>query len=229
MNHFRANNDGNWSFEGFKHQVSVDWKVDITKIQFYRARGYAQNMIAGSVKKQYNMLRDYCEEIISTNPGSTVKLQCDSSIPGCTKFVRIYICLDACKRGFLSGCRPLVGLDGCFIKGPHSGQLLAAISVDSNNSIFPIAYAVVESECFSSWLWFLELLAEDLQIQHGHHITWISDRQKGLIDAVKNVFGESAPHRFCVRHLHNNFKTMHKGLLLKQTLWKAARASTVPE
>ena len=50
-NHFKANNDGNWSFEGFKHQVSVDWKVDITKIQFYRARAYAQNMIARSVEK----------------------------------------------------------------------------------------------------------------------------------------------------------------------------------
>ena len=105
------------------------------------------------------MLRDYCEEILSTNPGSTVKLQCDSSVLGCTKFVRIYIYLDACKRGFLSGCRPLVGLDDCFTKGPHSRQLLAVISVDSNNAIFTKAYAVVESECFSSWLWFLELLA----------------------------------------------------------------------
>ncbi|PON98601.1 hypothetical protein TorRG33x02_055010, partial [Trema orientale] len=35
--------------------------------------------------------------------------------------------------------------------------------------------------------------------------------------------------RFCVRHLHANFKKQHPGLLLKQMLWATARATTNEE
>lgn len=33
---------------------------------------------------------------------------------------------------------------------------------------------------------------------------------------------------FCLRHLYNNFKGEFKGLVMKEILWKAARASIVP-
>ncbi|KAL0430836.1 UNVERIFIED_CONTAM: hypothetical protein Sradi_0709600 [Sesamum radiatum] len=57
----------------------------------------------------------------------------------------------------------------------------------------------------------------------------MSDKQKGLIQAFISVFPNSA-HRFCVRHLHNNFKTAgFRGLAYKNALWKAARASTPDE
>ncbi|GAB2276524.1 hypothetical protein Dimus_039195 [Dionaea muscipula] len=55
----------------------------------------------------------------------------------------------------------------------------------------------------------------------------MSDKQKGLIEAVADLFPEAA-HRFCVRHLYNNFKKDHKGLVLKQLFWKAARSTTIP-
>ena len=66
-----------------------------------------------------------------------------------------YICFDACKKRFLSGCRVVVGLYGCHLKGPHLGQLLATISIDQNNQIFPICYVVVKVESKDSWSWFL--------------------------------------------------------------------------
>jgi hypothetical protein len=62
------------------------------------------------------------------------------------KFQRLYLSLATMKSGFLAGCRPIIGLDGCFLKGPHKGQLLAAISKDSNNQMYPLAFAVVEAE-----------------------------------------------------------------------------------
>lgn len=36
-----------------------------------------------------------------------------------------------------------------------------------------------------------------------------------------------AEHRYCVRHLHANFRKQHGGKLLKDAFWKCARASTV--
>jgi hypothetical protein len=50
------------------------------------------------------------------------------------------------KQGFLEGCRPVIGLDECFLKGPYKGMLLAAVGRDANNNMYPIAIVVVEVE-----------------------------------------------------------------------------------
>ena len=36
-------------------------------------------------------------------------------------------------------------------------------------------------------------------------------------------------HRYCVKHIYNNFKIDHKGLELKDALWRYAAATTVRE
>ena len=36
-------------------------------------------------------------------------------------------------------------------------------------------------------------------------------------------------HRYCVKHIYNNFKIDHKGLELKDALWRCAAATTVRE
>ena len=106
------------------------------------------------------------------------------------------------------------------------GQLLTDVGIDGDNAIFPIAYAAVESESGETWSWFLDYLKEDLSLYNDEHITWITDKEKGLLEVIKNMFS-GFEHRFCFRHMYNNFKTEHKGLVLKQTLWNAARATTV--
>jgi hypothetical protein len=99
-------------------------------------------------------------------------------------FQRIYVCLEACKAAFAFTCGPLIGLDACFLKGEHGGQLMAAVGQDGNNQMFPIAYAVVEAETKESWQWFLNLLLEDLNtIQHNQY-AFISDQQKVYFTSV---------------------------------------------
>lgn len=161
---------------------------------------------------------------LKKNPGTTAILQ-TSLVEEKRVFERVYICLKACKDGFNKGCRPLISLDGCFLKGYCKGMLLAAIGIDPNNSQFPIAYAIVQKENTDSWSWFLRLLIEDLGIDNPASFTMMSDRQKGLENALAQHF-EGAEVRFCVRHLHANFKKEHPGLLRKQLLWACARATT---
>ncbi|KAL0342473.1 UNVERIFIED_CONTAM: hypothetical protein Scaly_1909900 [Sesamum calycinum] len=48
------------------------------------------------------------------------------------------------------GSVSFLGFDGCHLKGPFGGVLLAAIGLDGNNGLFPVAFAVVESECKES-------------------------------------------------------------------------------
>ncbi|XP_074347057.1 uncharacterized protein LOC141685879 [Apium graveolens] len=139
--------------------------------------------------------------------------------------MRLYVCLGPLKKAFTQFCRHLVRLDGCHLKGPYGGHLLAALGVDANDGMYPIAWAVVESETTKSWTWFLELLTHDLKIQVDAERTFISDRQKGLINALEAIV-PNAEHRFCVMHLYQNMHKEFKGKTLRQLLWKAARAST---
>ena len=88
--------------------------------------------------------------------------------------------LDACKRGFLAGCRPLICLDGCHIKTKFGGQLLTAVGMDPNDCIYPVAFSVVEVESFVTWKWFLESLKADLQIDNTFPWTVMTDKQKVL-------------------------------------------------
>ncbi|GKE13654.1 pentatricopeptide repeat-containing protein, partial [Tanacetum coccineum] len=52
-----------------------------------------------------------------------------------------------------------------------------------------------------NWSWFLELLADDLEISNGFGLTLMSDQHKGLIEIVKEVM-PLAEHRQCARHIN---------------------------
>ncbi|XP_021802017.1 uncharacterized protein LOC110746108, partial [Prunus avium] len=215
-----------WNLKAFQGEVLESYHVRVSKTQVYRAKKLAKAQIEGNYIQQYARLWDYAEQLKKTNKGSTVKIKCDM-VGGEAIFQRIYVCLAACKRGFLEGCRPVIGVDACHLKGPYSGQILTAVGVDGNNGLFPIAYAVAEIENKDSWIWFLSLLIEDLGIRNGLSWAFISDNQKGLIPAIAHVL-PTAEHRMCVQHLYNNFRATHLGLPLKHMLWAAARATTIP-
>lgn len=133
-----------WSAPDFMNRVQKDYVLECNKMKAYRAKRLATKAIEGCNKEQYAALWDYAAELKRSNPGSTVEIEAESGPDGKPVFKRMYICFQACKLGF-AHCRPVIGVDGCHIKGHHTGQLLSAIGIDANNSMFPIAYAVVES------------------------------------------------------------------------------------
>nr|XP_023877950.1 uncharacterized protein LOC111990411 [Quercus suber] len=192
-----------------------------------RAKLRASEVLEGTYKEQYAQLGDYCEELYKTNPGSTAVLLVNRPHPELQPyFERFYVCLDACKRGFLSACRPFIGVDGCHLKGEFTGQLLTAVGKDGNYGIYPIAFAVVEAETKESWTWFLSRLLEDIGGVNERRWTFMSDQQKGLVPTFDELM-PGVDHRFCVRHLYNNFSKEHKGKLLKDRMWAAARATNM--
>lgn len=86
----------------------------------------------------------------------------------------------------MAGCRPLLGVDGCHLRGCFPGILLTAVGKDGNNNIFPVAWAVVEIESSETWIWFLQQLVADISsvaatvtwVHEKEDVTYMSDRQK---------------------------------------------------
>lgn len=183
-------------------------------------------MIERDITNQYSKLWDYAKTLREKNPGSTVILQLEDSTIG-KQFKRFYACLKAVKMGWLAGCRPWIGVDGCHLSGLNSGVLLTAVCMDPNNDPYPLAYAVVSVENRESWEWFLQLLKTDLLIEREDVYTFMSDKQKGLIGAFESVL-PGVENRFCVRHLHGNMKRAgYKGKHFKDLLWRAGNSTTI--
>ncbi|WVZ23701.1 hypothetical protein V8G54_002245 [Vigna mungo] len=206
-----------------RDKVTRKWNVGISRNMAFRARAMAKDKIEGSFHEQYRRLYDYGHELLKTNPGSTVQIKVDN-INGEVIFQRFYACLKACNDSFVS-CRPIVGLDGCFLKTKYGGELLTAVGRDGNEQMLPIAYAVVEVENKETWTWFMQLLIEDLggkDVCAG--ITFMLDQQKGLLASFQELLPR-VEQRFCVRHLYSNFRKTFPGKDLKRLMWRVAVAT----
>ena len=90
------------------------------------------------------------------------------------KFKRMYIRYNAQKVGFLGGCRPIIGLDGCHLKGRFGGQILYAVARDANDNIFPVAFVKNKD----SWVWFLQQFSDDIGNPEQLNLVFIIDRRK---------------------------------------------------
>lgn len=58
------------------------------------------------------------------------------------------------------------------------GILLTAVGFDANDSLYPLAVAVVDKETIVSWTWFIEHLHRSLDLGDGSKVTIMSDMQK---------------------------------------------------
>ena len=151
-----------------------------------RAKQGALLEIHGDEASQFNLLVDYGQELRRSNPGSKFFITTNSVNDPCSPdhkehLATLYWSYDACKRGFLARCRPIIFLDGCHIKTRYKRQLLTAVGIDPNDCIFPIAFGYVEVESTSSWEWFLNNLKDDLSITNTSPWTLMSDKQKVML------------------------------------------------
>ncbi|XP_012828500.1 PREDICTED: uncharacterized protein LOC105949728 [Erythranthe guttata] len=224
LDDFRDN--GEMKINSMKRKVRKDLNVEVSRWQCYRAKNNAKKIVEGDIQKQFALLRDYCATVLHHNPGSCFKIQTTGEDGTQPRFLRLYARLAAQKSGYLAACRPIVGLDGCFLKGAVGGQLLSAICRDGNDNLFPLAVAVVESECKQTWTWVLIQFLRDMGEVQERGWVFISDKQKGLVETMNELM-PGIEHRYCIRHMYANFKQKYKGKELKDLFWKAASTSNL--
>ncbi|XP_070032948.1 uncharacterized protein [Nicotiana tomentosiformis] len=109
-----------WNVKEFRDHVSVELRAHVTLHQCRRAKQKARKIIYGDLNTQYKVMWNYCNEIERTNPNTSIYMKLvENEVPNKpNRFQRIYIFFGGCKEGFKSDCRRIVGVDGCWLKGP---------------------------------------------------------------------------------------------------------------
>ncbi|KAL8157945.1 hypothetical protein AgCh_002591 [Apium graveolens] len=103
----------------------------------------AKEKIMGNHDQEFKKLYSYENELMKVMPDTTVKLMTEVAEAGVEgrRFKRFYVCLGPLKAGFLSGYRPLIGLDECHLKGPFKKILLSVVATDPNDGMYHVAWA----------------------------------------------------------------------------------------
>jgi len=159
-------NNPKYPIKDMRGILEKKFKLNVSRSKLKRAKTMALDKLEGSFKDDYNRLEAYGQELRQSNPGIDVVINIskDALEQGIRRFLRMYICFKALKDGWKS-LRPIIGLDGTFLKGKCKGQLLVAVGQDSMNHFYPIAWAVVEKENTGTWTWFIQLLRIFLELK----------------------------------------------------------------
>ncbi|KAK2662001.1 hypothetical protein Ddye_000575 [Dipteronia dyeriana] len=161
------------------------YKVSVDIRTLYRAKNRALKELAKDHGKCFGYLRRYAFMLNQTNPGVSVHICTQNPQP---TFQRIFLRFEPQKVGFLEGCRPFIGVDGCHLKGPFGGVLLSVVSLDVNSGLFPLTVCICEKETHGSWEWFLNKLKIYLNYPEDRKLTFMSDRQKGSNLLIEGSF-----------------------------------------
>ncbi|KAK1283703.1 hypothetical protein QJS10_CPB21g00117 [Acorus calamus] len=201
--------------------------VAVSYMQAWRGKERSMAAVHGTFEDGYRLLPAYCDQIKKTNPGSIASVFTTGQ-ENC--FQRLFVSFHALIHGFINACRPLLEVDRAHLKGKYLGTLLCASAVDADDALFPLAIAVVDAETDENWMWFLSELRKLLLMntENMPRLTILSDRQKGIVDAVETHF-PTAFHGFCLRYVSENFRDEFKNAKLVNIFWNAVYALTAAE
>jgi hypothetical protein len=206
----------------FLDKLDGDYGIKLKYSKAWSSMKVALDQIHGKYEESFQLLFNWAAQIEVSQPGSRVQIELEE-VDNKQRFKRIFVALKPCIDGFLTGCRPFLGVDASSLNGKYTGQLASATGVDGHNWIFHVAYAVFHSETLDNWKWFMENLHAVIGDPPG--LVICTDAYKGLETIVGAMFPQ-VEYRECVRHMYNNFMKHYSGDVFTDHLYPAARSYT---
>ncbi|XP_060969765.1 uncharacterized protein LOC133036991 [Cannabis sativa] len=203
--------------------MADDYSVSISYQKAWRAREKAIVDARRCPQESYSEIPSILYMMQISNPGTITDLVTDED----NKFKYLYFAVGASIKGW-QHCTLIIVTDGTFLTNQHGGTLLIASAQNANRHIFPLAFAVVDSENDSSWEWFLHKIKETYGEREGQCI--VSDRHESILKAVKETFPDIM-HGVCCYHLMKNIKMKFKkgGDELKIAFNSASKAYNIED
>ncbi|GKC91941.1 hypothetical protein Tco_1157383, partial [Tanacetum coccineum] len=137
-------------------QMQKKFNVRVLKMKAFRAKRIISDKMTDSFREHYSLLREYTQELINQNLGTTVRIdvQQEPNTHSPTRtFRRVYVCLGSLKQGLRACSREILGLDGCFMSGPWPAR--ATTIVEFNKTM-----GQLKSYNFAAYDWLMKFPAE---------------------------------------------------------------------
>ncbi|XP_009759260.1 uncharacterized protein [Nicotiana sylvestris] len=115
----KVQNNPKYKVKDMRVDLEDQFNMNVNYSKMKRVKRLVLEKLEGSFIDDYNRLEAYAQELRDSNPGSDVVINIskDALAEGKRRFLRMYICFQALKTGWKAGLRPLIGLDGTFLKG----------------------------------------------------------------------------------------------------------------
>ena len=166
-------------------------------------------------ENSYQLIGPYLTKLKEKNPDSGVNYELDDE----GHITRLFVLPGKIYRK-LRFVRPVISVDACHLRSKYKGTLYTATAMSAANEIYPFAFAITkDNENLEGWTYFLKHLKENLPMLHEPNLkercviyakySFISDRDKGLISAMKNVFPTNL-HTNCLMHISKNVQNNWK-------------------
>ncbi|XP_038902318.1 uncharacterized protein LOC120088954 [Benincasa hispida] len=198
-----------------------EYGVNISYDKAWRARETAYALARGTPEESYVVLHAYGEALKMENPGTRFEIELENDV----HLKYMFMALGPCIRGF-SSCRPVIIVDGSHLKGKYKRTMLVGVSMDGNNQVYPLAYAIVDNEIDRAWKWFISNLK--CAIREPSNLVFVSDGTVSIGNAIRAVF-PTAFHGLCTYHLENNVLPNFKDNTIVGMFKDAARAFRMSE
>ncbi|KAH6760242.1 hypothetical protein C2S51_017191 [Perilla frutescens var. frutescens] len=180
-----------------------------------RTRNIAIQMVYGDFDKSYAQLPAFLHTLQLMNPRTVIDMEITSD----GRFKHSFFALGACVNAFIQYARPVLVIDGTYLKGKNKGVLFVLVTKDGNEQILPVAVGLGPIENDESWIWFLAHL--HMALGDIDDLLIVSDQHQSIKNVVEAVFPR-ATHGLCYYHLKN--KMMKRGKHVTTLFQEAAYA-----
>ncbi|XP_024013085.1 uncharacterized protein LOC112087289 [Eutrema salsugineum] len=203
----RLQDNPNQKTKNIADSIFQDFGIELSYCTIRRGIDEAKGGLHTSFKEAYKHLPLFVKNVLEANPGSMVDLVVGED----RRFQRLFLAFQSCIHGFQTGCRPLLFLDAIPFKSRYHEILLTASALDGDDGVLPVALALVDVETDETWRWFLEQLM--VAVPSLRPLTFVSDREKGLMSSVLEIF-ENSHHGYSIHYLMEDFMRSLRGPFL---------------
>ena len=175
-------------------EIQVNYGVTLSYNQCRRAKDHTEDNVFGSAELSFEQLSAYCYQLELANPGTVTNIETNDS----NQFLYMFIAYGVSIFGFHKVIRPVIAIDGTYLKGKFGGIMFIAACKDANEQVYPLAFGFGDVEDEKSWSWFLTKLRN--VIGCPENCMFISDWHPGIKVAMKKVYPD-AHHDLCMYHM----------------------------
>ncbi|XP_075504383.1 uncharacterized protein LOC142541808 [Primulina tabacum] len=190
-----------------RESIKEKYGYDISYAKAWQSLKRAVEVIYGTWESSVTLLPKYMGALSKYNPGTIVEWKHLRPYDYPHKTLNfVFWAFKPCVDGFRH-CRNIISVDGTHMYTKYKHKLLIAVTLDANNQVLPLAFALVHEENYESWHWFLSNIARNVT-RECNGVCLISDRHASITSAVQDLPDFKSPrgvHRFCLRHICSNF------------------------